>query len=41
VIYEVMAEKLDEAWWRECRRSLESRFRQEQVVVRAQGVRLL
>ena len=41
VIYEVMAETLDEPWWRAYRRSLESRFRQEQVVVRAQEVRLL
>ncbi len=41
VIYEVMAEGLDEAWWRQYRRGLEERFRQEQVVVRAQEVRLL
>jgi hypothetical protein len=41
VIYEVMAERLDEGWWREYRRGLESRFRQEQLVVRAQEVRLL
>ena len=41
VIYEVMAEDLDEKWWREYRRGLEKRFRQEQVIVRAQEVRLL
>jgi hypothetical protein len=41
VIYEVMADDLAEAWWRKYRRSLESRFRQEQVIVRAQKVRLL
>ncbi len=41
VIYEVMTDGLDEAWWREYLRGLESRFRQEQVVVRAQQVRLL
>jgi hypothetical protein len=41
VIYEVMAEELDEGWWRAYRRGLEARFRQEQVVVRAQEVRLL
>ena len=41
VIYEVMADELDETWWREYRRGLEDRFRQEQVVVRAQEVRLL
>jgi hypothetical protein len=27
VIYEVMAEELDEAWWQVCREALESRFR--------------
>jgi len=41
IIYEVMAEDLDEKWWREYRRGLEKRFRQEQVIVRAQEVRLL
>lgn len=41
VIYEVMTDELDEAWWRKYRCGLEARFRQEQVVVRAQQVRLL
>src|SRR4051794_26221453 len=41
VIYEVMAEGLDEAWWKEYRRGLEGRFKQEKVVVRAQEVRML
>jgi hypothetical protein len=41
VIYEVMTEELDEAWWGEYRRALEARFRQKQVIVRAQEVRLL
>src|SRR2546423_13155717 len=41
VIYEVMAEGLDEGWWRKYRSGLEKRFRQEQVIVRAQEVRLL
>jgi hypothetical protein len=41
VIYEVMAKDLDEGWWGEYRRGLEARFRQEQVIVRAQGIRLL
>src|SRR5690349_10874659 len=41
VIYEVMAEAIDEGWWVEYRKGLEKRFRQEQVVVRAQEVRLL
>ena len=34
-IFEVMAEELDRAWWREYREELERRFRQEKVVVRA------
>jgi hypothetical protein len=41
VIYEVMAESLDEPWWREYRASLEQRFRQDKVIVRAQQIRLL
>lgn len=41
VIYEVMADGLDRAWWRAYRAALERRFRQEQVVVRAQAVELL
>jgi hypothetical protein len=35
VVFEVMAEELDRAWWREYRGELECRFRQEKVVVRA------
>lgn len=41
VIYEVMADKLDRKWWSNYRQSLETRFRQEQVIVRAQEIRLL
>ncbi|WP_194724132.1 hypothetical protein [Noviherbaspirillum malthae] len=41
VIYEVMADTLDEAWWRKYRRTLEQRFRQEAIVVRAQSITLL
>ena len=41
VIYEVMTEALDAAWWGGYRRGLEERFRQEVVVVRAQETRLL
>ncbi|HEX8503490.1 MAG TPA: hypothetical protein VF659_23100 [Pyrinomonadaceae bacterium] len=35
VIFEVMAEELDRAWWRQYRGGLERRFRQEKIVVRA------
>lgn len=41
VIFEVMAESLDEAWWRAYRRELEARFGQEELVVRAQEIRRL
>jgi len=41
VIYEVMADRVDRAWWRQYRIGLEARFRQEQVVVRAQAVEML
>lgn len=35
VIFEVMADALDRAWWRAYRGELERRFRQEKLVVRA------
>ncbi|HEV2764291.1 MAG TPA: hypothetical protein VGV38_15030 [Pyrinomonadaceae bacterium] len=35
VIFEVMAEKLERAWWADFRRELERRFRQDEIVVRA------
>jgi hypothetical protein len=35
VIFEVMTAELDHRWWTEFRKQLESRFRQENVVVRA------
>jgi hypothetical protein len=35
VIFEVMIENLDEAWWRAFREELEARFRQESLIVRA------
>ncbi|MBA2743508.1 MAG: hypothetical protein H0U43_04225 [Chthoniobacterales bacterium] len=41
VIFEVMATELDATWWRNYRRELEARFRQEVIVVRAQQTRLL
>jgi hypothetical protein len=41
VVYEVMVESLDPAWWGEYRQALERRFEQEELVVRAQPMRRL
>lgn len=41
VIYEVMTETADKAWWRHYRTELEQRFRQEELVVRVQQIELL
>lgn len=41
VIFEVMAEDIDRAWWDEHRRTLEATFRQETVLVRASPISLL
>lgn len=41
VVYEVMAEGLDRHWWRDFRASLERRFAQEELVVRAHQVERL
>ena len=41
VIYEVMAESLDPSWWKQYRGSLEERFRQETIVIRATRVDVL
>ena len=35
VIFEVMTEDLDRAWWSAFRKEMERRFRQEHVIVRA------
>jgi hypothetical protein len=35
VIVEVMADELDRAWWAGYRRVLESRFRQDEILIRA------
>ena len=35
VVYEVMVDSLDAAWWKRYRESLEQRFRQDELVVRA------
>jgi C4-dicarboxylate-specific signal transduction histidine kinase len=41
VIFEVMTDALDRPWWKEYRATLEARFAQEAIVVRATRVRLL
>ena len=41
VIFEVMADRLDRGWWRRYRAELESRFRQDEIVVRAREVERL
>ena len=41
VVYEVMADTVDEAWWRRYRQTLEQQFRQESIVIRAQAISLL
>jgi hypothetical protein len=41
IVMEVMAEGVDSAWWRAYRKSLEARFRQDVIVIRAQMVSLL
>ena len=41
VVYEVMAESLDRAWWRTYREALEGRFAQDRLIVRAQETILI
>lgn len=41
VIFEVMTETLDRAFWRSYRVELEKRFRQEVIVIRAQAMEQL
>lgn len=41
VVFEVMAEALDRAWWADYRARLEQRFEQDAVVVRAAPVEQL
>ena len=38
VIFEVMVDTLDRGWWRDYREELQRRFRQEELVVRAQQI---
>lgn len=41
VVYEVMVEALDAAWWAGYRKTLEARFAQDELVIRAQEMRRL
>jgi hypothetical protein len=41
VVFEVMVEALDAAWWRDYRKILEREFRQDTIVIRAQPVTIL
>ena len=41
VVYEVMAKRLDVAWWSQYRAELERRFAQDELVVRAQQMQRL
>ncbi|HKA44385.1 MAG TPA: hypothetical protein VKF40_20545 [Burkholderiales bacterium] len=41
VVYEVMVEQLDRAWWESFRGDLERKFAQQELVVRAQPVERL
>lgn len=41
VVFEIMSEDLDVAWWRGYRRELEARFDQDSIVIRAQETYLL
>jgi hypothetical protein len=40
-VFEVMADDLDRRFWRSLRAELERRFRQDVVIIRAQGIELL
>src|ERR1700704_1069755 len=41
IVYEVMVETIDEQWWRQYRGTLENRFQQESLVVRAYQILIL
>jgi hypothetical protein len=41
VIFEVVAEAVDRAWWADLRRSLERRFRQQEILIRVHSIDLL
>ena len=41
VVYEVMAEAIDRAWWHAFRERLEQAFRQKEMIVRSQEIERL
>jgi hypothetical protein len=41
IILEVMTARVDRAWWRRYRRKLETMFRQDTIVVRAQTIEVI
>jgi hypothetical protein len=41
VVFQVMARSVDRSWWRDYRKKLEARFRQNLIVVRAQPIEIL
>jgi hypothetical protein len=41
VVYEVMVDALDRGWWAQYRRTLEQRFGQDEIVIRAQAIERL
>lgn len=41
IVMEVMAEGVDTEWWRRYRKTLEARFKQDVIIIRAQMVSLL
>jgi hypothetical protein len=41
VIFEVMSDEIAPDWWRNYRRRLEARFRQDAIVIRAMNVAML
>lgn len=38
VVFEVMADALDRAWWKDFRENLQKRFRQDEILLRASQV---
>ena len=41
VVFEVITQRLDRRWWRAYRKTLEARFRQKQLLVRAQVMEII